>query len=128
MSNASTFAAAVNAEMKAIEALEGPFHCEGWFIRDPHLCERQRKLVAERRVSAMERRLAACCPWCEQVVTADEIATELGGRRLHARCAVAFGAFTYGEESADEWAPCDPSDVAVWESDAEAPVPIHRAA
>lgn len=56
--NAALDPAAVAAEEAAIVAAEGPFHVGGWYIRDPILCERQRRLVAELRVETAHRRAA----------------------------------------------------------------------
>jgi hypothetical protein len=65
---------------------------------------------AIRRIREAEARLAMACPWCGEQTTADEIATELGGRRLHARCAVAFGIFTYDESAGPDVPPIDETD------------------
>src|SRR4051812_40401517 len=70
---------AVLAAERAILDAEGPCHVEGRYIRDPMLCERQRRLVAECRVRDAERaatRAAALDRVARGAATAADVITQ----------------------------------------------------
>lgn len=87
--------AAVLAAERAILDTEGPSHVAGRYIRDAALCDRERRLEAERRVALQERQArwlaTRTCAWCGRAFVPGAAYEILGGEPVHAQpCRLEF--------------------------------------
>lgn len=117
----SVNADAVTAEIEAMLAAEGVWHCEGTFIPCLDRAARQRRLVAERRVRDAERKAAwlakhPVCVWCSMRIPEGMATTLVAGATIGACCVADYEATVFGVAAETLAAsPLDETDVAAIE-------------